>query len=100
MPFLRACLGLAFGLGAGMAGTTGTSASLHLIGDERMGSANAAHQTLRRLAQGMGPAVALTVLGSRDADGIESFRRVWWAVLTAYVISAAIGALYPRHHEP
>lgn len=91
---------VAFGIGAGVAGTTGTSASLHLVGDERLGRANALHQMLRRLAQGLGPAVALSVLGSREAESIDAYRRAWWVIAGGYLLSAAIAAFYPRPTDP
>jgi MFS family permease len=86
-----------FGLGAGFVGLPGTGAALVGITDTNLGTANAAHQTVRRLVQAMGVAVAVSVVGSRDADSVANFKWVWAITAAGYAFSAiTILVAYPR----
>ena len=88
---------LVFGLGAGFVGLPGTGAALVGTPDADLGTANAAHQTVRRLTQAMGVAVAVSVLGSRDADSVANFKWVWSITAMGYAFSAlTILVAYPR----
>jgi EmrB/QacA subfamily drug resistance transporter len=86
-----------FGLGAGFVGLPGTGAALVSVDDTELGMANAAHQTIRRLVQAMGVAVAVAVLGSRSADSVTNFKWVWAVTGAGYLFSAlVIFVAYPR----
>lgn len=92
---------LIFGLGAGLVGVPGTGAALVTIPDTELGMANAAHQTTRRLVQALGIAVAVAVLGSRDADSVTNFKWVWAITCVGYLFSGlTILFTYPRLTEP
>ncbi len=88
---------LIFGLGAGFVGLPGTGAALVSTPDVNLGTANAAHQTVRRLTQAMGVAVSVSLLGSREADSLTNFKWVWTVTAIGYAFSAlTILVAYPR----
>jgi MFS family permease len=88
-----------FGWGAGMVGVTGMGAALNSAHDTVLAEANAALQTGRRLIQGLGAAVALTVLGDRDVTSVTNFRWVWVIAGSGYALSAIVLVFYPRERR-
>ena len=88
-----------FGIGSGMVGVTGMGAALNSVGDDLLAEANAALQTSRRLIQGLGAAVALAILGDRDATSVTSFKSVWGVVAVGYAVSALVLVFYPRERR-
>ena len=88
-----------FGWGAGMVGVTGMGAALNSANDTMLAEANAALQTGRRLIQGLGAAVALTILGDRDVTSVTNFRWVWVIAGSGYALSAIVLVFYPRERR-
>lgn len=85
-----------FGLGAGMVGIVITNAALAGLAEAEMATANAAFQTVRRLAGAIGVAIAIALLGNRAADDAAAFRRTWWLVAVGYVVSVVAIVFYPE----
>jgi MFS family permease len=84
-----------WGLAAGIAGTTGTSASLHGVAPAVLTQANAAHQTVRRLGQSFGPVMVVMVIGDRSADSAGRFRPLWWLLAGWWALSVVAAGFYP-----
>ena len=85
-----------FGLGAGMVGIVITNAALAGLAESELATANAAFQTVRRLAGAIGVAIAIALLGNRAADRASAFRRTWWLITIGYLCSVAAIAAYPE----
>ncbi len=90
---------LLLGWGMGMVGMTSTAAALHGIPPEELAMANAAHQTVRRLMQTLGTAVAVAVLGDRSVESLGRFQALWVLIGVCYVLSAVIAVAYPTHRK-
>ncbi len=87
---------LLFGAGGGVVGIITTGAALHDLPEAQLGSANAAHQTARRLASAVGVALMVALLG--EADGpelLDGAQRVWVLVLATHVVMALPMVAYP-----
>ena len=65
-----------FGIGAGMVGIVVTNAGLATMPEDSLASANAAFQTVRRLAGAIGVALAVAILGGRENDSVAAFRNI------------------------
>jgi len=85
-----------FGFGAGMVGIVVTNAALAGLPESELATANAAFQTVRRLAGAIGVAIAIALLGNRAADTAAAFRRTWWLIAVGYVVSVVAIAFYPE----
>ncbi len=88
-----------FGMGSGMVGVTGMAAALNSVSDDDLAEANAALQTTRRLIQGIGAAVALAILGNRDATSVQHFKIVWLVAAGGYALSSVVLWFYPRERR-
>jgi len=88
---------LIWGLSTGLAGTMGSSASLHGITEERLGQANAAHMTIRRLGQAFGPVLVVVALGGdrATADNLSSFQTLWWVLVVLWSLAIVAALAYP-----
>lgn len=85
-----------FGVGAGMVGIVITNAALAGLPEAELATANAAFQTVRRLAGAVGVAIAIALLGNRTTDSVEAFRRTWWLIAGGYVFSVVAILAYPE----
>ncbi|MGH1491355.1 MAG: DHA2 family efflux MFS transporter permease subunit [Acidimicrobiales bacterium] len=86
---------LLFGVGAGMVGIVVTNAGLATMPESSLASANAAFQTIRRLAGAIGVAIAVVILGGRDSDSVEAFRNIWLLIGGGYLFSVIAILGYP-----
>ncbi len=86
---------LIFGVGAGMVGIVVTNAGLVTMPEASLASANAAFQTIRRLAGAIGVAIAVVILGGRDSDSVEAFRNIWLLIGGGYLFSVVAILAYP-----
>ncbi|MDA3040916.1 MAG: DHA2 family efflux MFS transporter permease subunit [Actinomycetota bacterium] len=87
---------LLFGVGAGMVGIVVTNAGLAGLPEGSLASANAAFQTIRRLAGAIGVALAVAILGGRDNDSVAAFRNIWLLIGGGYLFSVIAILAYPR----
>lgn len=91
---------LLFGVGAGMVGIVITNAGLASTPESKLASANAAFQTVRRLAGTIGVALAVVILGGRDTESLASFRNIWLLIGGGYLFSVFAILAYPPDHDP
>ena len=82
-----------------MVGIVITNAGLAAMPEASLASANAAFQTVRRLAGAIGVALAVVILGGRDNESIESFRNIWFLIGGGYLFSVVAILAYPADHE-
>ena len=88
-----------FGWGGGQVGVIGMGAALNSLDDRLLAEGNAALQTNRRLVQGLGAAIALTILGNRDASSLAAFRWAWAFAASGYFVSAVVMWWYPADKQ-
>lgn len=84
-----------FGIGAGMVGIVVTNAGLATMPEDSLASANAAFQTVRRLAGAIGVALAVAILGGRENDSVAAFRNIWLLIGGGYLFSVLAILAYP-----
>ncbi len=84
-----------FGVGAGMVGIVVTNAGLATMPEHSLASANAAFQTVRRLAGAIGVALAVAILGGRENDSVAAFRNIWLLIGGGYLFSVLAILAYP-----
>ncbi len=84
-----------FGIGAGMVGIVVTNAGLATMSEDSLASANAAFQTVRRLAGAIGVALAVAILGGRENDSVAAFRNIWLLIGGGYLFSVLAILAYP-----
>lgn len=85
-----------FGLGAGMVGIVITNAALAGLPETELATANAAFQTVRRLAGAVGVAIAIALLGNRTTDSVAAFRATWILIAVGYLFSVLVILAYPE----
>lgn len=86
-----------FGIGFGMTYSPLNSAALEGVSPDVFGEVNAAFNTIRNLAGGLGIAIVVAILGDSDRIAFETFDKVFYlfAFLSA-VPAVVIYTLYPR----
>ena len=90
---------LLYGLGLGMVGITSAAAALVGLEADELAMANSAFQTTRRLAQTLGTASAVAILGNRSADSLSSFRWVWVLNGVGFLFSGVVALWYPARRR-
>jgi EmrB/QacA subfamily drug resistance transporter len=90
---------LLYGISLGMVGITSAAAALVGLEADELAMANSAFQTSRRLAQTLGTAAAVAILGNRSADSLSSFRWVWMVNGAGYLFSAVVALWYPARRR-
>lgn len=89
-----------FGTGFGLTFSPLNGAALRGVGQEVFGQVNAAFNTTRNLAGGLGVAIVIAILGDADPIPFELFDRVFFVFAFFSVIPALIIYLfYPRGAE-
>ena len=86
---------LLYGFSLGMVGITSAAAALAGLEADELAMANSAFQTTRRLAQTLGTAASVAILGNRSADSLSSFRWVWVLNGVGFLFSGVVALWYP-----
>lgn len=86
---------LLFGWGIGMVGITSAAAALAGLPSDDLAMANSVFQTTRRVAQTLGIAAVVALLGDRSADSLAAFQRVWALTAGAFLLSSIVALWYP-----
>ena len=89
------------GAGAGLAWGGIFALVLRRVDDERMALAASITQTLQRIGNALGVAVAVTILGSRVETSLADHRRMFAAMAIAGAVTVVSNLLLlPRAHRP